>query len=319
MGYNREDYIRIKSEFSQKYIKARESAQERKFELHARFPKVREIDTLLSRTGLDIMGVIASGGDTKEKVNKLKARNEALLSERGRVLREGGYPEDYSDIRYECEKCGDTGFVDTKMCDCMKRALILAGYQSSGISTLIGEQSFENFSLEYYGADADIMGIGLKAVRSYADNFDSNTYGNFLFIGGTGLGKTHLSTSLAKCVIDRGHDVLYVTAVGMLGDYEAKRFGFGNGSGNDISRYTDAELLIIDDLGVEVANQFTLSCIYDVINSRINAKKSTVISTNLSSKEIEARYSERIYSRLIGEYHPVMFVGTDIRRQKRAK
>ena len=97
MGYNREDYIRIKAEFSQKYIKARESAQERRFELHARLPRVREIDTLLSRTGMDIMGVIASGKDTDEKIKKLKERNDALLLERGRVLRENGYPEDYSD------------------------------------------------------------------------------------------------------------------------------------------------------------------------------------------------------------------------------
>ena len=316
MGYNRDDYVRIKNEFSQKYIKARETAEARRFELHARFPRVREIDLLLSRTGIDIMGIIASGKNTDEQVKKLKERNEKLLAERGAILRNGGYPADYSDIQYECDKCGDTGFVGTKMCDCMRKALILAGYESSGIAPLIGVQSFDNFSFDYYGAGADNMRVAVDRLRSFADTFDGKTYKNFLFIGGTGLGKTHLSTSLAKAVIDRGYDVLYVTAVGMIGDFEAKRFGDGHGSGNDLSRYTEAELLIIDDLGVEVSNQFTLACIYDIINARINGRKCTVINTNLSSKDIENKYGERIYSRLIGEYLPILFTGTDVRKQK---
>ena len=77
--------------------------------------------------------------------------------------------------------------------------------------------------------------------------------------------------------------------------------------------------MIIDDLGTEVVNQFTLSCLYDVINTRINNRKSTFINTNLSRKDIEAKYSERITSRLFGEYYPILFSGTDIRRQKKMK
>ena len=319
MGYNREDYIRIKAEFSQKYIAARERAGEKRMELHAKFPRIREIDALLSRTGMDIMGVIASGKNTDEQIKMIRRRNDTLLSERGDILRENGYPEDYSDIKYECDKCGDTGFVNTKMCDCMKKALILAGYESSGIGALMRTQSFENFSLDFYrggGGNPETMRKAYENLKKFADGFDRDTYKNFLFIGGTGLGKTHLSTSVAKRVIDGGHDVLYVTAVGMIGDYEEKRFGDGRGAGHDISRYTDAELLIIDDLGTEVTNQFTLACLYDVLNNRINSRKCTIINTNLSVKELESRYSDRIYSRLMGEYTPVLFVGADIRKQK---
>ena len=320
MSYNKEDYVRIKEEFSQKYALARGIADDRRAELHFKLPRVREIDLILSRTGMDIMGAISSGAGAEERVAAIRARNEKLLLERGPVLREAGYPENYSDIQYECEKCGDTGFVDTKMCDCMKRALVLAGYESSGIGALIRTQSFENFSLDYYcGAGYDNMRLAFDRLKSFSETFGKDTYRNFLFIGGTGLGKTHLSTSVAKAVIDRGYDVLYVTAVGMLGDFEAKRFGDGSDAKHDTSRYTEAELLIIDDLGTEVANQFTLSCIYDVINARINNRRSTIINTNLSSKEIEAKYGERTYSRLIGEYAPILFAGTDIRRQKISK
>lgn len=318
MGYNKDDYVRIKAEFSQKYIKARERATARRHELHGKFERVWEIDRLLSRTGMDIMGIIASGKNTEAQISAVRERNDKLLSERGEILRAGGYPEDYSDVKYDCDKCGDTGYVGTQMCECMRRALVMAGYESSGLGALIACQSFDNFSLDFYsnGGNSEQMKQNYDKLKNFAERFDGNSYRNFLFVGGTGLGKTHLSTSVAKSIIDRGHDVLYVTAVGMISDFESVRFGDGSRAKCDPDRYMEAELLIIDDLGTEVANQFTLSCIYDVINGRINARKSTIISTNLSSKDIETKYNERIYSRLIGEYYPILFSGKDIRKQK---
>ena len=318
MGYNKEDYARIKAEFSQKYILARQEAEMRSFELRSRFPRIREIDSLLARTGMDIMGVIASGKNTDEQIARIRERNEKLIEERRNILRNEGYPENYSDVKYECEICGDTGFVGTKMCTCMKKALALAGYESAGIGKLMGTQSFENFSLDYYKKEnANEMTQSVARVRDFAENFDGRIYKNFLFLGGTGLGKTHLSTAVAKTVIDGGHSVTYVTAVGMIGDFEKKRFGNGVGAANnDIERYSDCDLLIIDDFGTEVVNQFTVSCIYDVINERMNSRKCTIISTNLMPKEIDAKYGERIYSRIMGEYNPIIFIGRDIRQQR---
>lgn len=323
MGYNRADYVRIKKEYESKYIKARQAADDRRFELYSALPEVKDIDRVLSGTGREIMGIITSGKDgAQEKIEALKARNQTLLQKRGALLKSAGYPEDYSDIRYECDKCLDSGFVDHKMCDCMKKQLVLAGYESSGLGGLIRTQSFDNFSLEYYrggGANYDNMELFVGGLRKFAESFSSATYRNYLLIGGTGLGKTHISTAVAREVIDRGFDVFYVTAVSMLGDFEKKRFERGEGEDVDIQRYYTADLLIIDDLGTEVVNQFTLSCLYDVINTRINNRKSTFINTNLSRKDIENKYSERITSRLFGEYYPILFSGTDIRRQKRMK
>ncbi|MBP3314255.1 MAG: ATP-binding protein [Clostridia bacterium] len=325
MGYNREDFVRIKAEYSEKYRRAREKADERRFELYGRIPEVKDIDSVLSGTGLEIMRIISSGKkDTEAEVEALKARNEELLARRNSLLVANGYSADYSDVKYECEKCGDTGYVGTKMCDCMKKALVLAGYESSGLGGLIRTQSFENFSLEYYrggGANYENMEMFVGALKRFASDFDANTYRNYLLLGSTGLGKTHLSTAVAKKVIERGYDVLYVSAVGMIGDFEARRFGTGAGDGSvrGTERYYEADLLIIDDLGTEVVNQFTVSCLYDVINSRINNRKCTFINTNLSRKEIEDKYTERITSRLFGEYYPLPFAGTDIRRQKRMK
>jgi DNA replication protein DnaC len=320
MGYNKQDYIRVKAEFSEKYLAAQARATERRMEVYARVPEVRSIDAVLSRTGMDVLAAInGAQKDAEEKIAQIRARNDELLKQRAALLVAAGLPADYSDVRYECEKCGDTGFVNTKMCDCMRRALIEAGYESSGLGALIRTQSFENFSFQYYregGADADMIQKSVAGLKRFSDEFGRETYRNYLLIGGTGLGKTHLSTAVAKNVIERGFDVLYVTAVSMVRDFEAKQFDKGVGVKIDPERYEEADLLIIDDLGTEMTNQFTLTCLYDVINERINRHRSTIINTNLAFRELEARYHERITSRLFGEYQPILFKGIDIRKQK---
>ena len=322
MGFNRNDVARVKREYSEKYRLAQSASEDRKIELWGEITGLRELDRELSMTGLRIMAAtMEKGADTRALIEKIKENNERLLVERAALLRAYGYPEDYTDVHYECEACGDTGYVDTKMCDCMKRALVLAGYESSGLGELIKTQSFDNFSLDWYKNNAEVyskMVQSFEKVKKFADNFSADNYSNMIFIGGTGLGKTHLSTAVAKSVIDRHYDVLYVTATGMMGDFEQKRFGNSaiEGDAGDTDRYYSADLLIIDDLGTEISNQFTTTCLYDVINTRIMTRKSTIISTNLVQDELRKRYWDRITSRIFGEYQPVIFVGTDIRRQK---
>lgn len=317
MGYNRADFVRIKAEYLEKYLKARNDADLRAQEVYLKIPRVRAIDKMLSGTALEIMSAVASGKDTASSaLEKIKARNDELVAERDALLKEAGYPASYTDVHYECSRCDDSGYVDGKMCDCMKRALVMAGYESSGLGRLIAKQSFDNFSLDYYkvgGANYDNMKMYYESLRAFAQGFSEETSKNFLLIGGTGLGKTHISTAVAKTVIEKGFDVLYVSAIDMFSDFEKKQFGGGE---DNTQRYFDCDLLIIDDLGTELTNQFTVSCLYNVINSRINTSRSTFINTNLSKREIEAKYAERITSRLFGEYYPLLFSGVDIRKQK---
>lgn len=321
MGYNRENFNRIKQEYEEKYVRAREQADKRRFQLHAAIPELKSIDRRLEATGIQIMGIICSGAiDADAKIRQLRANNEQLIEERKRILESRGYATDYTDIKYECEKCGDSGYVGIKMCDCMKKKLIVAGYESSGMSKLMRDQTFDNFSLDYYRSSRENhekMSRVYSIIKSRAESFNLNESCNIAMFGGTGLGKTHLSSAFAGRLIERGFDVLYTSAVGMISDFENRRFGNGqNADSGNADRYTECELLIIDDLGTEVTNQFTVSCIYNVINSRLNKKLSTVISTNLSPTEFRQRYWDRITSRVFGEYMVLLFGGIDIRSQK---
>lgn len=319
MGYNKDDYIKVRNEFSNKYLRARREAEIKTAEIHALIPEINKIDAVLSGTGMDIMKIVSSPVTDKEaEVAKLRSRNDALIAEREEYLRANGYPPDYTDVHYDCPKCGDTGYVDTHMCECMKRAIAQEGYRSSGLGRLIDEQDFENFELKYYPEDErGRIEKYVKMLRGFAESFSNESYGNFILTGTTGLGKTHLSTAVAKTVIERGFDVLYVSAVNMLGDFEAERFGSEMGQhGADLTRYYGADLLIIDDLGTEVINKFTQTYLYNVINSRLNAKRSTMINTNFTPAELNSVYTSRVSSRLMGEYMPMLFRGVDIRKQK---
>ncbi len=322
MGYNKENYVRIRQEYADKNLRAKEAAERRANELHQKYPELLKIDRVLSETGLSIMRESLKGKEgLEERIAKLRENNRELLAIRAQYLESIGYPADYTAVKYECEKCSDTGFVGTKLCDCMRRDLVLAGYESSGIGNLMRTQSFDTFSLDFYNRSMDEranMEFTLAACKEYADNFAENNGKNMFFCGTTGLGKTHLSTSVAKAVIERGFDVVYDTSQNILADFEYERFvrGYSDTSEVRTDKYFDCDLLIIDDLGTEVANQFTVSCLYNIINTRINQRKSMIISTNLTQSEIRERYSDRITSRLFGDFMVYRFTGKDIRLQK---
>ncbi len=319
MAYSKENIRLARETVAARRAAAIAEYEGKKAELSALIPELFAIEQTLSMTGAKIMGAALSHSLTDAALAEIKAENERLREAKALLLTAHGYPADALDIKYTCPKCSDTGYVGIDMCDCLRREMTLAGFASSGLSSLIEKQSFENFSLDYYsGADLAKITVNVKLLREFAENFDGKSGTSWLMLGGTGLGKTHLSTSVAKVVIESGYDVVYESAQGMISDFEARRFGGDFESGKE-ARYFDCDLLIIDDLGVEVANQFTVSCIYNIINTRVNKKKSTIINTNLTQNELRSRYADRITSRLFGEFRPLLFTGRDIRAQKLSK
>ena len=321
MGYNQENFKRIREEYSRKYLKVQEAATKRREEIHAKLPEVREIDAQLSDMGLKIMQAALHSEDYQAALAQIEAQSHALEARRAEVLVKNGFAANYTTPKYECDACGDTGYIDYKMCDCMRKKLILAGYESSGIGSLMRTQSFENFSLEYYKTDRTtylMMQSNYAKAMAYASGFHPAKSENLAMFGGTGLGKTHLSTAIASVVIEGGWDVVYVSCVDMFADYEAQRFGNSTGTptGADVSRYTECDLLIIDDLGTELTNQFTTSCLYGLLNTRLNRHLPIILSTNLETDEFRKRYWDRITSRVFGNFTLMPFKGTDIRRQK---
>ncbi len=320
MGFNRENYKKIKEEYDGKYLRAQEEAQFRRAEVHAALPEIADIDRELSITGFNIFDATLRAN--MEELENVKKRNRELLEKRAKLMMIAGFEPNYTEIKYECPICADTGVVDHSMCKCMRKKLIEASIASSGMGDLIKRQNFDNFNLEYYRDDEESykqMSLIYGVLKKYAENYDASKSNSIALFGGTGLGKTHLSSAVAGVVIEKGNDVYYTSAMNMFADFEQKRFGTSTSYdvSGDIQQYFTCDLLIIDDLGVETINQFTISCLYNVINTRLNRKKQTILSSNFSKEEFKQKYWDRIASRVLGEYVNLPFIGNDIRQMKK--
>lgn len=311
--YTRDNYIEAKAEIEKRRLDAITTAEDRNADLALESEEIRRIDKELKGTGLLLFKTACMGGD----IDEIRKRNEELNKQRRKALVKLGYPEDYTDVHYTCEACKDTGFVDTRMCSCLKQLLITKNIKSSGMGNLIDKQSFDNFDLGVYKDSPDIlarMQRNLKIARAFAEGF-ARHHDSLLLIGTTGTGKTHVSTAIAKEVISQGFDVLYDSTQNILDDFEADKFKSGyNRTESRSDKYLECDLLIIDDLGAEFVTQYSVSALYNLINTRQNKGLSTIISTNLSAGELAGKYEGRIYSRIIGaDYTVLRFDGKDHR------
>ncbi len=317
-------------EYNKKKIKAEELADQKKSKLYKDFPELTEIDKKLSSLALSTMKEMVKENN-KDLITKLNYDISVLKKQKEEILKSIGKRAEEIYPNYECSKCKDTGYISdgisTQMCNCLKQKIYDIEYNKSNISNL-EKQNFENFNLDFYSTEvspekyqSDISPReNMELIRSicnqFIDNFDDKNEKNLLFTGKTGLGKTFLSSCIAKELLKKGKTVLYQTSSVMLDTIINYRFGRSNVSQNVYDHLLNVDLLIIDDLGTEGTNNMKLVELFNLINSRLlNTEKSikTVISTNLSLQDLFNTYDERIVSRIVGSYNICYFFGDDIR------
>lgn len=309
-----ESYDAVVKKFEEKRIRAQEEAENRKASLRAKSPEYAEADKKIALLGIELLRIVQDiSSDHSKEILKIKEKSRELHALRKEILGSMGYDDDYVLPHYECADCEDTGFIGDKMCACFVKAVRTENYLSSGLGKALIKQRFENFDLSLYPADEreNMRGI-FEYCKEYAEKFTAESP-SLLFIGGTGLGKTHLSSSLAIKILDKGFNVVYDTAQNIFSAYEKNRFVTDDSA---TSKYTDCDLLIIDDLGAEMNSAIAESTLYNILNSRNNSELPTVINTNLSPADMRSKYDSRIISRLFGQFAIMKFTGKDIRMQK---
>lgn len=300
----------------------------RKAEVYKKVPRIKEIEEAVSLTGIRIARLVLKQPENFfQLAGKMQEEMTALRLEKQALLEANGFSEQYMEMEYVCQQCQDTGYVETQQCICMKQKLMDASYAQSNIRDIVKRENFDTFDIRFYSDVTDpnegispkenIQGI-LSICLRFAQGFEKE-FTNLLLYGGTGLGKTFLCNCMAKEILDQGKTVLYVTAGQLFKMIEEQRFGKLEEEEKEdyMTDILGVDLFIIDDLGTEFSTILSSSELFNIINTRMLNKKPVILSTNLAPSDFVNQYSDRIVSRLLGEYQTLKFFGEDIRVKKK--
>ncbi len=311
-------YNRIFRQYEEKQRQNRLETERRRDYIYEQFPKYRELEDKTASLSVEHGKKLLSGDETA--LDRLRESLAALKDQKKQILLDAGLPADYLEPVFSCPDCRDTGYIDREKCHCLRQAEISLLYEQSGLQEMLANNNFSLLSYEYHsGEDLSHFEKAVENCKNFIKNFDSD-YHNLFFYGTVGTGKSFLSSCVAKELMDQGHSVIYFGATGLFDLLSSTSFDTKNREERQ-NTYADlyqCDLLIIDDLGTELTNQFTASQLFSLLNERNIGRKATIISTNLSLRELQDRYSDRIFSRITSNFEVCKLTGADIRMyQKR--
>ena len=327
MALKNSQYYAIMREYEKTRMKNHDIQTARYEEVYKKLPEFKTLDDSISILSVQYGKKLLNGDE--HALSSLKEELEILRSSKKQLLVSAGFPENYLEPVYDCPDCKDTGYIGNAKCHCFKHAIIQLLYEQSNMKEFPSEASFDNFSLDFYSSTQydkttgrsarEMMEDTLKICRRFIDTFDDE-FQNLFFYGSVGVGKTFLSTCIAREIMNREHSVLYFSAPQLFSALAQTKFDRNNTDAKNMSDYIfSCDLLIIDDLGSEYTNAFTAAQFFSCINERLIHRKSTIISTNLSLESLADLYTERSFSRITSSYAMLKMIGDDIRIKKKLK
>lgn len=270
----------------------------------------RELQDQVSKLTLDHTRRAVSGD--KDALPKLHSLLADINLRKQQLIAAANLPTDYLDIHYTCQDCQDTGYIDGRKCHCFEQQINSVLYDQSGIKDSLSQIGFHMVSDKFYtGDDLAHFQDTLSKAHNFIDNFD-NDYQNLLFYGTVGSGKSLLSSCIARELLSSGHSVIYFSASSLFDTLSRETFDHKNGRSTSNNLY-DCDLLIIDDLGTEFTNNYTISALFALLNERALRRQSVIISTNLTLENLRDRYTDRTFSRITGSFTLCRLTGPDIR------
>lgn len=325
---NKENLRSIMLEYQNTRQENKDLQDKRVQEVYKNFPEIEKISKEIVDNGIK-MTKAALGILSKDNLNELKKIQEDLIQRKKYILEENNIPSDYMDLRYKCTLCKDTGFLENgHKCNCLKQRIISNLYRMSNIEKILEKDNFSNFNLELYPdkqmdnyekTPRENMKNIIMDVNHYIykfDEYNNEEKNNILFWGKPGLGKTFMCSCIAKEIMQAGYTVIYQTSFNLMEIIEKYKFHRNDCSDEDQENFRnlfECDLLIIDDLGTELVNSFITSELFNIINDRLNSNKKIIISTNLNPPQIGREYTDRVLSRIIGNFKIYEFYGNDLR------
>lgn len=313
----------LHAEYEQRREEDERINQRRREEAERVCPEIGEV--LDARQNL-IFSTLRGILDGHASADDIPARMDVLNRRLSQLLRQHGFPDSYLDPVYRCPICQDTGYVGSpvrEQCECLRAAFFSRLYQRIGLGESAA-QSFENFDLTIFPdeklpdkpfSQRDIMRVIRQQCQGWAEQYPSVSAKTVVMMGQSGLGKTYLMHAMAKVLLERGQNVLMLSAYRFL---ETARKAYFTGDTKDLDMLMEADVLMVDDLGAEpLMENITITQWFNLFNERQLHSRATIVSTNLTERELRNRYTERIASRLLSKSECMLlqFKGEDVRRR----
>lgn len=317
MSLNNYQYDSIMNNYSARRQAAENAALQRANYILEHIPGYRQLDEEMISLGMLLTRKLLAKDETEAQI--LRNKMDEVSAKKISLLTEAGYPEDYLEVKYTCPDCMDKGYIGSEKCRCFKKEISRLLYEQSNLQQVLREDNFDNLSFEYcQGEDLERLQKAVSLCKNFVQNFPSD-YQNLLFYGTVGTGKSFLSGCIAKELLDKDIDVIYFSATELFKTLSDIMFERGDRSilNSMRSNIYEASLLIIDDLGTEITNSAVASELFSLLNERHLGRRATIISTNLDLRELQERYADRIFSRILERYSILKLTGPDVRRIKR--
>lgn len=313
-----EIYVQCEREIRRRYEDAHLKIAKRKEQLYPQYPILQELENKIKNTSMSIVAVtFAKEEGYQQQVQRIIQTNQLDQQQIKHILVQIGLDENYLEIQYVCNKCSDSGFVLGKRCECFENLIKQKKIQKCNEKSNLNKNfKFETFSVDYYQNPDDIARMTdiYNNCVEYACSFKVNSK-NIIMTGETGLGKTHLSESIANLIVENGFEIFRINSTELFRNLNAEYFKKVDNGTSLIDKIRDVDLFILDDLGAEIDSIVVIPMLYNIIDTRLNMQKPTIITTNLTIEKIEQKYKDKIASRLIS-YNWLKFAGRDIRQIK---
>lgn len=215
---------------------------------------------------------------------------------------------------WHCEQCHDTGRLDNgDYCECYNRLEMDYYREEMGLNRLPSI----SFSDHKQGLNETLDKL-YQGMANYVDSFPNNKKRKLIFSGSVGVGKTYLVAATANELIKKGYKVMYISAIDLAQLFLSYHMASVGEKEVIFAPLKQSDMPIIDDLGVEpIYNSITIPYLYQLLEFR--NMRHMIITTNLTLEDIEARYGERICSRIVDVDNSMLLrlSGDDLRLKKK--
>ena len=184
MALTNSQYDAIMRIYEQKHLRTHDRLNRHYDEIYEKIPRIREIDDQISHLGVSNAKALIDG--QTDATVRFRTQLQTLTAEKQSLLLSSGYPSDYLDPSYECNRCRDTGYVDGRKCSCFQKAEIDLLYTQSNLQDILKSENFSSFRMDYYSSDfidavsrksaQDMAKEALSVCHSFVDNFGNDFY-----------------------------------------------------------------------------------------------------------------------------------------------